>query len=83
MKDIVLVIPEKPSPILNKMIEKVLGNENLTVIDSPESLPNMQNRKILFAVELNEIGTSNNLNSIFLKLYQRGKDSYMDQKEPY
>ncbi|NLV88114.1 MAG: NAD(P)H-dependent oxidoreductase [Tissierellia bacterium] len=75
MKDIVLVIPEKPSPILNKMIEKVLGNENLTVIDSPESLPNMQNRKILFAVELNEIGTSNNLNSIFLKLYQRGKDS--------
>ncbi|NLY85661.1 MAG: NAD(P)H-dependent oxidoreductase [Tissierellia bacterium] len=75
MKEIVLVLPEKPSPRLNQMIEKVIGSERIIVVDKPDNLPGMQNKKILFAVELNEIGTSNNLNNIFLKLYQRGRDS--------
>lgn len=72
MKDIVLIVPEKPSQMLNKMIERVLGNEKVILVSGPDNLPNMKNKKILFAVELNEIGTSNNLNNIFLKLYGRG-----------
>lgn len=75
MKDIVLIIPEKPSPLLNKMIENVLGNQNAIEVHTPNELPNMQNKRILFAVELNEIGTSNNLNDMFSLLYKRGKDS--------
>src|SRR5690606_14967637 len=56
-------------------IEKVLGNKKVTVVNTPDKLPDMQNKRILFAVELNEIGTSNTLNNIFLKLYERGADS--------
>lgn len=75
MKDIVVIIPEKPSSMLSKMVEKVLANEKAIEVNSPSNLPNMQGKKILFAIELNEIGTSNNLNDIFLRLYERGMDS--------
>ncbi|MCK9444738.1 MAG: NAD(P)H-dependent oxidoreductase [Tissierellaceae bacterium] len=74
MKEIVLVLPEIPSDLLKEMINKVL-NGNVTTVKSAKDLPSLQNKKILFAVELNEIGSSNVLNDIFIELYKRGHDS--------
>ena len=77
MKEIVLIIPEEPSLLLTKMISNVLNDSNYITITSTDSLIDLQNKKILFAVELNEIGVSNNLNNIFLDLYNKGNDSLL------
>lgn len=78
MKEIIVLIPEKPSLMLKKMIEKALGSNEYKSIDHEDNLPDLRNKKILFAVELNEIGKSNNLNNMFLELFKRGKDSLMN-----
>lgn len=75
MKDIIVIIPEYPSIFLHSMIKDVLDCEKATFVFSKEELPELKNSKILFAVELNKIGTSNILNDIFLELFNRGKDS--------
>lgn len=77
MKEIVLIIPEEPSFLLTKMIDSILKDLDYITITSTDSLINLQNKKILFAIELNEIGGSNNLNNIFLELYNRGNDSLL------
>lgn len=77
MKEIILIIPEEPSLLLTKMISNVLKDSNYITITSTDSLIDLQNKKILFAVELNEIGVSNNLNNIFLDLYNKGNDSLL------
>lgn len=79
MKEIVLVLPETPSDLLKEMINKVLIDD-VTTVKSAIDLPNLQNKKILFAVELNEIGSSNVLNDIFAELYKRGYDSLKDSE---
>ncbi|WMM25930.1 NAD(P)H-dependent oxidoreductase [Tissierella sp. MB52-C2] len=75
MKEIVAIVPENPSPLLSKMMFSVLGNRDFTTVNSPNEVENLQNKRILFVLELNEIGTSNVLNNIFSKLYKMGKDS--------
>lgn len=75
MKGIIVLMPEKPSTMLEKMVSKALAGNYCEIIHSEDKLPNLKNKKILFAVELNEIGVSNNLNNIFLELYSRGKNS--------
>lgn len=77
MNEIIVIMPEKPSKLLQKMIQNVLGNEGFNMISSCNYLPDLRNKKILFALELNEIGISNELNKIFLELYRRGKDSLL------
>lgn len=75
MKDLILILPEEPSPILNKMIQRTVGNQSYKSIYDPKDLINLQDKRIVFAVELNNIGVSNNLNNIFAELYKRGRDS--------
>lgn len=75
MKDFFLVLPEKPSPFLEDMINATLSTTNFQIIDNAESLPNLKSSKILFAVELPITGISNNLNNIFIELFNRGKNS--------
>ena len=65
MKEIVVILPEEPSTLLLKMIDNTLLNEKFTVIKSFDNLISLQNKKILFAIELNSIGGSNNLNNIY------------------
>lgn len=77
MKELIVIIPEEPSILLKKMIERVIDNNSFTPIGPKDNLPSLTNKKILFAVELNGIGTSNNLNNIFLELFNRGKDSLL------
>jgi multimeric flavodoxin WrbA len=77
MKEIVVILPESPSPLLSKMIDSTLLSENFSIIKSFNESINLQNKKILFAIELNCIGTSNNLNNIFLELYKKGTNSLL------
>lgn len=80
MKEIIVIMPENPSILLSKMMSSVLNNNKYSTINSPEELVDLQNKKILFAIELNEIGTSNNLNNIFVKLYNKGRDSLLNSE---
>ncbi len=68
-------MPEKPSPFLEDMINATLSTTNFQIIDNAENLPNLKSSKILFAVELPITGISNNLNNIFIELFNRGKNS--------
>ena len=77
MKEIVLILTEEPSILLNKMIDSILKGLDYTTITSSHSLGDLKNKKILFAVELNEIGVSNELNNIFSELYKRGYNSLL------
>lgn len=77
MKELIVIMPEKPSTLLSHMLSNVLGDKKFSIITSTKELVNLQNKKLLFAVELNEIGTSNTLNDIFLELHKRGKDSLL------
>ena len=78
MKEIMVIMPEEPSALLSRMMSNTLGHEKYSIIRSSNELRNLQNKKILFVVELNEIGVSNNLNDIFLELYKRGNDSLLN-----
>lgn len=80
MKDIILILPEKPSKLLTKMISSTIGNHPYTIVENAYNLKNLQNKKIIFSVELNNIGVSNNLNSIFEKLYNRGDTSLLNSE---
>ena len=75
MKNLVLVLPETPSDMLKKMIEATIGKRNITIVKDEIDLPDLSNCKIVFAVELNKIGFSNNLANIFEKLYNKGSNS--------
>ena len=77
MKELVLILPEEPSSLLCKMIDSILKDLDYITITSNDGLINLQNKQILFAIELNEIGGSNNLNNIFLELYSQGHDSLL------
>ena len=80
MKEIVLILPEEPSALLSKMIFSILKDLDYITVTSTDSLVNLKDKKILFAVELNEIGTSNNLNNIFIELYNKGNDSLLNSE---
>src|SRR5699024_2269868 len=71
------ILPEKPSLLLEEMIQTVLQNVNYRTISNTVSIGDLRNKKILFAIELSEIGSSNNLNNIFLELYKQGKNSLL------
>lgn len=75
MKELVIILPEKPSDFLECMMNNTIGNLECTIIKDHKNLPDLRNKKIVFAIELNEIGISNTLNLIMLELYKRGKDS--------
>lgn len=77
MRKYYLILPEKPSSFLEKMIEVTLENINFQVIEKTKDLPNLQNSKIIFAVELPVTGMSNNLNDIFIELFHRGNNSLL------
>lgn len=75
MKECYLILPEKPSPFLKKMIAFTTENVDYKILDDFTHIPDLKNKKIIFAVELPITGISNNLNNFFIRLFKRGKDS--------
>jgi len=75
VRDCYLVLPEKPSPFLKRMIDFATENITYKTLDTLDYIPDLKNKKIIFAVELPITGMSNNLNSFFINLFNRGRDS--------
>lgn len=78
MTEYCLILPEEPSSFLNKMIYNTLGDIQYKIIRNVNELPNLKNKKIIFAVELPITGESSNLNDIFNSLFLKGYDSLLD-----
>ncbi|MBM7614309.1 flavodoxin family protein [Alkaliphilus hydrothermalis] len=72
---IYVIMPSEPSQQLMKMVEAATKEEVTYVIKSEDHLPNLQNKKILFAVELGEFGADLPLLQLLSVLHQRGNDS--------
>lgn len=70
-----IILPTEPSPLLQKMINAAVLDSEFEVISDVDSLKDLKNEKILFAVELNEIGINSNLNAMLEKLTDIGNDS--------
>src|SRR5690606_32302052 len=69
------ILPEKPSSFLKRMIDFATENIDYKTLDDFNHMPDLRNKKIIFAVELPITGMSNNLNSFFINLFERGMDS--------
>lgn len=75
MKDVCVIMPGKVSRQLEAMVEAATGDVSREIIQDSRDLPVLQNRKILFAVELNHIGTNMTLMEMLSELSARGRDA--------
>jgi len=75
MTDIVLIMPGNPSNTLCSMADATLGNTDVTVLCDYDNIPDLRNKKILFAVELDGAGLNIPMLSIISKLYKRGSNA--------
>lgn len=77
MKDLYLIVPEEPSDILNKMISAVVEGWNPIIIEDEHNIPDLRNKRIVFAVELNDAGINIGLDKILTEIYNRGKQALL------
>jgi len=75
MKDIYVIIPEKPSDLLDKMIDSVTEGWDTVKIQDEKNIPDLKGKKIVFAVELNDAGISLGLDKILTEIFNRGKQA--------
>lgn len=60
---------------MQQMIKAAIGEKRYVTIQNRHSLPDLRNKKILYAVELDEAGMNIPLFQIISSLYQRGHDA--------
>lgn len=77
MTNLYVIIPGEISDELSKMIQAATLDIATIMITSPTELPNLKNKKILFAVELNAIGYDIPMLQVFTQLYEKGKDALL------
>ncbi|WP_066496568.1 flavodoxin family protein [Abyssisolibacter fermentans] len=75
MKELVVIMPEKPSEMLKKMLKAFIRNTDYLLIDNTTNLPDLTNKNLLFALELNKAGYNLGMSEIISKLYQRNYSS--------
>ncbi|SEG04943.1 NADPH-dependent FMN reductase [Caloramator fervidus] len=75
MSEIYIITSPKKSKILENMIENFILGKPYRIIDSPYKIEKLQNKKILFALELDEAGFCHDVNMILSKLVSLGNDS--------
>ncbi|MBS4537243.1 NAD(P)H-dependent oxidoreductase [Clostridium sp. D2Q-11] len=75
MNKIHVIVPETPSDFLLKMVKETVMSNEFILIKNVDNLPNLQNKKILFAIELDHAGGNVEINRIFNKLFTLGNDS--------
>src|SRR5690554_252543 len=73
-----VIKPGKVSKQLEKMAQGALENVEYVLIKHRRDLPDLKNRKILFVIELDSVGTNIPLMKIMAQLYQVGKDALKD-----
>lgn len=72
MNEVYLIMPE-PSKMLSMMADAALSGTVPVMIDGPGSIPDLTNKKIIFAIELNNAGINLSVWAILSKLYDRGR----------
>lgn len=78
MKMICLIMPGKISDSFAEVIKVATENYQSTIIKTIQDFPaDLQNKKIIFAVELDECGFNIPLFEMLLKLKERGDDSLL------
>lgn len=75
MNEVYLIMPGKISWQLSAMVKAAAGDASIVTVDNPCSIPDLKNKKILFAAELNPTGTDIPMLEIFTRLYERGRDA--------
>lgn len=75
MMPIYLLVPEKPSYMLQRMIESFTSDLDVIKVEDTKNLPDLRNKKIILAIQLDDSGINLNLYKIIKKLYERGHDS--------
>ncbi len=75
MKNFYLIIPGNISKQLKDMVEITTKDINIGIITNDINLPDLSNKKIIFAIELNDIGYNQGIYDILSKLYERGSRS--------
>ncbi len=75
METIYLIMPGKISNSFADIIKIATENYQLVIIKTVEDLPDLKNKKIIFAIELDKCGFNIPLFEMFLKLRKRGNDS--------
>ncbi|CDF57769.1 flavodoxin family protein [Thermobrachium celere] len=76
MCDTILISSLNKSEILNNMIKSFM-KDNAFEEYNPQRHKNLQNKKIVFAVELNNIGVCPYILEVLNKIYLQGKDALM------
>lgn len=75
MNEICVIIPGTVSPQLSSMVEAATSGISAITVDNACDIPDLRNKRILFAAELDETGISIPMLQIMSELYRRGKDS--------
>lgn len=75
MKDLYLIIPEKPSETLLNMINAFISGWNTIIIKDEKNIPVLTNKTIVFAVELNNDGINVTLLKILSKICNEGENA--------
>jgi len=80
METVYLIMPGKISNSFADIIKIATENYQLIIIKTIEDLPDLKNKKIIFAIELDECGFNVPLLEILLKLRKRGHDSLLGSR---
>jgi len=81
METVYLIRPGKISNSFAEIIKIATGNYQLTIVKTIEDIPpDLRNKKIIFAIELDECGFNVPLFEILLKLKERGNDFLLGSK---
>lgn len=75
MKELCIIAPGVISKELQSMVNAAALGTDPVIVDSSSNLPLLKNRRILFAVELNNAGFSIGILEILEKLYSSGVDA--------
>ena len=80
METIYLIMPGKISDSFAEVVKIATENYQLTIVKTTEDLPALKNKKIIFAIELDECGFNISLFEMLLKLKERGDDVLLDSR---
>lgn len=75
MNLIYVFCPTNASPMLNKMVNATVSGNCYTSITATASLPDLRNKQLIIAVEINQAGFSMPVADLITKLYEAGPDS--------
>jgi len=74
MSKLYIMVPSKPDELLQKMLEPFLEEDHI-IIDNKDNVPDLKNKKIVFAIQLDRSGINVNLYTILSEIYNKGPNS--------